>query len=234
MDLSPTKVISRYPPQRQSSTKAVSFFSWWQRHPLHGAKGMGSGGATCLAGSLRGYRDPTDRAACHRSRIPTISGSWIPSDREVYGMHAGDLSATRENAYTASRILPISCVSLHWPGMTGCRYQLAARFQHSASNWSANRRDLCSKASGYVVRCPMTELWNYTFETIWDDGTFILSQAISPGQTSPILVTAPAHAQPTTMNVAQLEHAYALRNELETSWAARPFELVHHRGKRHS
>ena len=77
----------------------------------------------------------------------------------------------------------------------------------------------------------MMDLWNYTFETIWDDGTFILSRAISPGQTSPILVAAPAQAQPTTMNVAQLEHAYALRNEIETSWAARPFELVHHQGK---
>jgi PAS domain S-box-containing protein len=77
----------------------------------------------------------------------------------------------------------------------------------------------------------MTELGYYTFETIWDDGTFIVSRAISPGQTSPILVMAPAHAQPTTTNVAQLEHAYALRNELRPSWAARPFELAHHQGK---
>src|ERR1700723_2968727 len=77
----------------------------------------------------------------------------------------------------------------------------------------------------------MTELWSYTFKTIWDDGTFILSRAIPPRQASPILVRPPSHAQPTTMNVAQLEHAYALRNELKPSWAARPFELAHHQGK---
>src|SRR3984957_7928593 len=77
----------------------------------------------------------------------------------------------------------------------------------------------------------MTDLWYQTTETIWDDGTFILSRAILPEQTSPILVVAPAQAQPTTMNVAQLEHAYALRNELKPSWAARPFELAHHQGK---
>jgi serine/threonine protein kinase len=77
----------------------------------------------------------------------------------------------------------------------------------------------------------MTELWSYTFKTIWDDGTFILSRAIPPRQASPILVTTPSHAQPTTMNVAQLEHAYALRNELKTSWAASPFELAHHQGR---
>jgi PAS domain S-box-containing protein len=77
----------------------------------------------------------------------------------------------------------------------------------------------------------MTELWNYVLETIWDDGNFILSQGIPPGQRSPILVVGPTHAQPTTLNHSQLEHAYGLRNELETSWAVRPFGSVHHRGK---
>jgi len=77
----------------------------------------------------------------------------------------------------------------------------------------------------------MIELRKYAFETVWDDGTFILSQAISPGRTSTILVASPAHAQPTTISLAQLEHAYALRNELDISWAARPFELVHHLGR---
>jgi hypothetical protein len=77
----------------------------------------------------------------------------------------------------------------------------------------------------------MIELWKYTFETIWDDGNLILSKAMPPGQMSQILVASPAHAQPSTMSVAQLEHAYALRNELDTSWAARPFELVRHLGK---
>jgi hypothetical protein len=77
----------------------------------------------------------------------------------------------------------------------------------------------------------MTELLHYTFKTIWDDGNFILSQATLPEETSPILVASPAHAQPTPVSIAQLEHAYALRRELDTVWAARPFELGHHEGK---
>ena len=77
----------------------------------------------------------------------------------------------------------------------------------------------------------MTELLHYTFKTIWDDGNFILSQATLPDETSPILVASPAHAQPTPVSIAQLEHAYALRRELDTSWAASPFALVHHQGR---
>lgn len=77
----------------------------------------------------------------------------------------------------------------------------------------------------------MTELWKYTFETIWDGGGIILSQAMPPEQTSPILVASPAYAQATAVSVAQLKHAYALRKELDIAWAARPFELVHHQGK---
>jgi PAS domain S-box-containing protein len=77
----------------------------------------------------------------------------------------------------------------------------------------------------------MTELLHYTFTTIWDDGNFILSQATLPDETSPILVASPAHAQPTPVSIAQLEHAYALRRELDTSWAASPIALVHHQGR---
>jgi serine/threonine protein kinase len=77
----------------------------------------------------------------------------------------------------------------------------------------------------------MTELLHYTFKTIWDDGNFVLSRAMPPDETSPILVASPAHAQPTPVSIAKLEHAYSLRGELDAAWAARPFELVHHQGK---
>jgi len=93
-----------------------------------------------------------------------------------------------------------------------------------------NRRDHVLRLVGFWFGIPMTELWKYAFETIWDDGNLILSKAMPPGQMSQILVASPAHAQPSTMSLAQLEHAYALRNELDTSWAARPFELVRHQG----
>ncbi|WP_213805173.1 sigma 54-interacting transcriptional regulator [Granulicella sp. dw_53] len=77
----------------------------------------------------------------------------------------------------------------------------------------------------------MTELLESTFETIWDDGTFVLSHAsLQEGQV-PILAISSTHVQSTPGSVAQLEHAYALREELDSAYAARPFELVSHQGK---
>jgi serine/threonine protein kinase len=77
----------------------------------------------------------------------------------------------------------------------------------------------------------MTELLHYTFKTIWDDGNFILSQAMPPEERGPILVVNSTLAQPTPVSIAQLEHAYALRGELDAAWAPRPFEFVRHQGK---
>jgi hypothetical protein len=74
----------------------------------------GSSGASCLAKSLRGDRHPTDRAACHRTRIPHISASWIPPDCEIHGMHSGVLTATSGKRWrTASRRASSCCVSSH-------------------------------------------------------------------------------------------------------------------------
>ena len=86
MDLSRTKAISQYRPQRQSSTQAASFCSWWQRRQMHGAKAMGkqwcvmpckkptrrpaSDGPCCMLGS------PGSRARCLR----TCTGSLTARD----------------------------------------------------------------------------------------------------------------------------------------------------------
>ncbi len=77
----------------------------------------------------------------------------------------------------------------------------------------------------------MTELWHYTSETIWDDGEFVLSQARPPDGKAPILVVSAVRAQPTPSIIAQLEHAYSLRSDLDSAWAACPLELIHHQGK---
>jgi serine/threonine protein kinase len=37
--------------------------------------------------------------------------------------------------------------------------------------------------------------------------------------------------QPAPLSIARLEHAYALRNEFDPGWAARPLELIHDHGK---
>jgi serine/threonine protein kinase len=77
----------------------------------------------------------------------------------------------------------------------------------------------------------ITKLQNYTFETIWEDGDFVLSQATLPEERISILVLSPAHAAPTPASVAQLERAYGLRGKLDSAWAARPLELLSHNGK---
>ena len=77
----------------------------------------------------------------------------------------------------------------------------------------------------------MTELSRYVLETLWQDGEFVLSRAVRDGELSPLLVVAPALAQPAPGSLVQLEHEYALRDALGPTWAARPLALVSHRGQ---
>ena len=77
----------------------------------------------------------------------------------------------------------------------------------------------------------MTEPSGYDLETLWEDVEFVLSRGVRDGEPSPLLVVAPASAQPSPGSLARLEHAYALRDELDPAWAARPLRLVRHRGR---
>ncbi len=77
----------------------------------------------------------------------------------------------------------------------------------------------------------MTEPSGYALETLWEDGEFVLSRGVREGEPSPLLVLAPASAQPAPLSIARLEHAYTLRDELDPAWAARPLSLVRHRGR---
>src|SRR3954453_10176019 len=77
----------------------------------------------------------------------------------------------------------------------------------------------------------MTEPSGYALETLWEDGEFVLSRGVRDGGLSPLLVVAPASARPAPGSLARLEHAYALRDELDPAWAARPLRLVRHRGR---
>jgi len=70
----------------------------------------------------------------------------------------------------------------------------------------------------------------YTFEPVWDDGEFVLSHTMRPGGLSPLLLMTPAQAQPAPVSLARLEHAYRLRDELDSTWAARPVALVQQDG----
>jgi transcriptional regulator with GAF, ATPase, and Fis domain/predicted ATPase len=76
-----------------------------------------------------------------------------------------------------------------------------------------------------------TEQPQEAFEVLWDDGEFILSRVSrSPHDRSTLLVR-PAVSNPPATSLARLEHAYALRNELDAAWAARPVELIDRGGQ---
>ena len=77
----------------------------------------------------------------------------------------------------------------------------------------------------------VSELSTYPLETLWDDGEFVLSRRVADPETSPLLVLAPASAQPASASVARLEHAYALRVDLDSAWAARPVALEYQEGR---
>src|SRR3954453_8397945 len=77
----------------------------------------------------------------------------------------------------------------------------------------------------------MTEPSGSKLETLWEDTEFVLSRGVRNGEPSPLLVVAPASAQPSPGSLARLEHAYALRDELDPAWAARPLSLVRDRGR---
>jgi PAS domain S-box-containing protein len=68
-------------------------------------------------------------------------------------------------------------------------------------------------------------------ETLWEDGELILSRRERDGEPFPLLVAMPSSAQPSPETLARLQHAYALREELDPAWAARPLRLEPHQGR---
>ncbi len=77
----------------------------------------------------------------------------------------------------------------------------------------------------------MPELSGYVLETLWEDGELVVSRGVRDGEPSPLLVVAPASSEPAPGTITRLEHAWALRDELDPTWAARPRALVRHRGR---
>ena len=86
----------------------------------------------------------------------------------------------------------------------------------------------CRAQSGGLA---MAELSGYLLEALWEDEEFVLSRGVREGEASPILVVAPASARPAPASLARLEHAHALRDELDPAFAARPLRLGRHRGQ---
>src|SRR5271154_1782964 len=66
---------------------------------------------------------------------------------------------------------------------------------------------------------------------IWEDGEFVLCRSMPDGEPLPVLAATPLTAPPSRESIERLQHAYKLRNQLDSAWAARPLRLVTERGR---
>jgi predicted ATPase/signal transduction histidine kinase/GAF domain-containing protein len=68
-------------------------------------------------------------------------------------------------------------------------------------------------------------------ETLRQDGEFVISRAQRREGLPPWLLVSPNSERPGPESAARLEQAYALRDELDPSWATQPLELVQYKRK---
>jgi hypothetical protein len=78
----------------------------------------------------------------------------------------------------------------------------------------------------------MPESSGHVLETLWEDEEFVLFRGVWNGEPFPLLAAAPSAAQPSPESLARLQHSYALRDELDPAWAARPSTLEPRGGRR--
>jgi serine/threonine protein kinase len=71
-----------------------------------------------------------------------------------------------------------------------------------------------------------TDVPERELDDLWDDGEFVLSRVRPSRGLPPALFVRPVAAHPATATIAQLAHAYSLRDDLDSSWAVRPTDLV--------
>src|ERR1700729_3039914 len=71
----------------------------------------------------------------------------------------------------------------------------------------------------------------HALEILWEDGEFVLCRGLWDGEGLPLLAAMPSSARPSPETLARLQHAYALREELDPAWAAKPLRLQRHQGQ---
>ena len=71
----------------------------------------------------------------------------------------------------------------------------------------------------------MIDLSDYRVTSLWEDGEHRVCRGLRPGAPSILAVSALS-----ARGLGRLQHALALRDELDGGWAARPLALVEHRG----
>lgn len=75
----------------------------------------------------------------------------------------------------------------------------------------------------------MRDLSDCHLTSLWEDGELRLGRCVQPGSRS-VLVAMTAPGPLAARALGRLQHAYALRSELDEAWAARPLALVEHQG----
>ena len=72
----------------------------------------------------------------------------------------------------------------------------------------------------------MIDLSDYSFQKLCEDGEFIVSRGRRTGDSASILLQAASSEHPSRTSIDRINHAYSLRNELDSDWAIRPRTLV--------
>jgi hypothetical protein len=75
------------------------------------------------------------------------------------------------------------------------------------------------------------ELSTYVFETLREDGEYVLYRGRRRGDGSRLLAMAPVSEDPSVRSLERLEHEYSFREELEPDWAAQPIALERRDGR---
>jgi PAS domain S-box-containing protein len=90
----------------------------------------------------------------------------------------------------------------------------------------------CLQLSEYVVPVGPVELSAYAFQPLHEDEEFILYRGRpTQAEASSILLLAPALRRPALETLEKINHEYALRSELGTTWAVRPRDLSQYNEK---
>jgi PAS domain S-box-containing protein len=76
----------------------------------------------------------------------------------------------------------------------------------------------------------MIDLSDYSFEKLRDDGELTVSRGRRATDGASILLISAASEHPSPSTINRIKHAYSLRNELDSSWAIRPLELLNPHG----
>jgi serine/threonine protein kinase len=74
------------------------------------------------------------------------------------------------------------------------------------------------------------DLSGYSFAKVSEDAEFVILRGGLDGNPVSVLLMAPASDHPSPANLERMKRAYALRNELDSAWAARPLDLADYRG----